>query len=178
MLKALIPDLYLESIHDLDPERLRRRGIKAVLVDLDNTLTQWRYGQPDATLAAWVQRLRDSGIEPFIVSNNRRHRVQAFVEALRIDGLADAVKPRRAGYRKAMRALKIDDPAQVAVLGDQLFTDILGGNRLGAMTILVRPVSQREMLWTRFVRILERAVMRRLLRDGLLQGPQRLTDNP
>lgn len=165
-----MPDLYLKSVYSLDPKALRSRGIRALLVDLDNTLVMWRYGQPGPQEVAWVQSLRSAGIEPCIVSNSRPHRVFACAKALQIPAVADAAKPFGRAFRKAM-ALLGTSPSETAVIGDQLFTDILGGNRLGLYTILVIPVSERELMWTRLVRRLERKVIKRLQLRGLLKGP-------
>ena len=170
MLKALAPDLYLKSFHALDPHALRRRGIRALLVDLDNTLALWRYGRPDPELSRWVDSLRAAGIEPCIVSNARPRRVREFAEALSIPAVWGEFKPRRRAFLRGMELLGAT-PAETAVLGDQLLTDILGGKRLNLFTILVVPMSPRELLWTRLVRRLERWILARLRREGLLSEP-------
>jgi len=166
----LVPDLYIASIYDLDARALRARGIRGLIVDLDNTLVPWHGSETDEALRGWVRRLRDAGIEPCIVSNARSRRVEAVARQLDIPSVPWAAKPRRRAFRRAMERLGVN-PAETAVLGDQLFTDILGAKRLGLYTILVVPVSQREMWWTRQVRRLERRVLAWMKRRGLLTGP-------
>lgn len=171
MLKLLIPDLYIQSIYSLDTAMLRSCGIRGLIVDLDNTLVTWRYGQPDQQLVKWVESLRSDGIEPCIVSNNRVARVQEVGKFLGIPSVGAAVKPRRRAFRRAMEQLGTP-PAETAVLGDQIFTDVLGARRLGLYSILVVPISERELLWTQLVRRLERRWLKWLVRRGLVEGPR------
>ncbi|HEX6988805.1 MAG TPA: YqeG family HAD IIIA-type phosphatase [Bacillota bacterium] len=171
MLGLLVPDLYLTSIHALDAHALRARGIRALIVDLDNTLVPWSGRETGDDVRAWVHRVRAAGLEPCIVSNNSPRRVAEVAGQLGIPCVPAAAKPRRRAFRRAMERLGAA-PQETAVLGDQLFTDILGARRLGLYTILVRPVSERELWWTRQVRRLERWVLARMLRRGLLTGPQ------
>lgn len=174
---AFKPDLYLKTIYDLDPQALRRRGIRALLVDLDNTLVMWRYGQPGEEEAAWMDSVRAAGIQPCIVSNSRPSRVYACADYLQVPAVADAGKPLGRAFRRAMEILGAA-PHETAVIGDQLLTDIFGGNRLGLYTILVVPVSKRELMWTRMMRRIERRLLKSLRERGLLTGPHSLTTNP
>ncbi|HHW74588.1 MAG TPA: HAD hydrolase-like protein, partial [Firmicutes bacterium] len=79
-----------------------------------------------------------------------------------------AVKPRRRAFRKALQILDLT-ASETAVVGDQIFTDVLGGNRLGLYTILVTPINDKEFIWTRMIRCLERFVLKRLQRQGRLK---------
>lgn len=168
MLQLLTPRRYVASAFLLSPAELATHGIRGLIVDLDNTLIPWHGGQPrDARLQKLVRSYREAGIRLCIVSNNRQRRVAAFGQALDVPFIADAVKPRRAPFRRAMAMLKTSSE-ETAVMGDQIFTDILGGNRLGLYTILVKPMSSREFIGTRLVRKLERRVLGTLQRRGLL----------
>jgi HAD superfamily phosphatase (TIGR01668 family) len=141
-------------------------GIKAVLLDLDNTLVEWNNPEPTVELKQWLAAVRARGMQPCLVSNNRGARVSEFAAKVGLPYVSRAVKPRRKGFREAMAKLGVT-PAQTAVVGDQLFTDILGGNRSGAYTILVQPLHPRELLWTRMMRRFERPLLRRWHAEGL-----------
>lgn len=166
----LVPDLYVASIFDLDLEQLRHHGLRGFILDLDNTLVEWGYPEPTEPLRRWVERLRGAGFRACIVSNNSPSRVQAFARSLSVPGIDKAVKPRRGAYRRAM-ALMGTGAAETAVVGDQIFTDILGGKRLGLYTVLVAPVSRTEFLGTRLTRMVEGAWLRHLMRRGRLAAP-------
>lgn len=164
---TLRPGEYRESIFKIDLERLRQRGIRAIMLDLDNTLVQWNHPEPPAGLVVWLERVKAAGFSVCIVSNNSGTRVSQFAGKVGIPFIAKAGKPRRKGFRAAMALLGVT-PAQTAVVGDQIFTDVLGGNRAGAHTILVVPLDPREFIGTRLVRTVERLILRFLDRKGLL----------
>lgn len=160
MLKILKPHLFLRTIYELDFGRLSRRGIHGLIVDLDNTLVG--YNRPDASeqLRSWLARAKQLGFDVCIVSNNLTARVEAFARVIGVKSVSNAAKPRRRGFSLAMSKMGTQ-PATTAVIGDQVFTDILGGNRLGLYTILVHPVDPHEFLTTRLVRRVERLVVHR-----------------
>ncbi len=161
MWRYLQPDLYLTSIYRLPLSHLRDRGIKYLILDLDNTLVRWDSAQLPARLKEWVSRVRGAGFRMCIVTNNSGPRVTALAEAMGVPVLAAAAKPRRRAFRGAMDIMGAR-PAETAVVGDQLFTDVLGGKRLGLYAILVRPLAAREFVATRLMRRLERWVLARL----------------
>lgn len=170
MLKKLTPDLYVKSIYHIDLEDLHRRGIKAIIADLDNTLVAWDDPLPDQRLIAWLKGVQAKGFSVYIVSNNSRDRVQKFARAFGVPAISKAVKPRRGAFRTACEAMGVK-PQEAAIVGDQVFTDVLGGNRLGVYTILVAPVSGKEFVGTKFMRMLERVVLRKLKMLGLTDSP-------
>jgi len=142
----------------ITPQWLRERGLKAVLLDLDNTLVPYKtYGEAPEEIREWLQMLKETGVEVMLVSNGSQRRVRYWREKLGIPGFGPAGKP-WFGFRKALRRLALT-PREVAVVGDQLFTDVLGGNLIGAYTVLVPPISKKEMGYTRLVRRLERWVL-------------------
>lgn len=154
----LKPRARLKSVTAITPEWLRERGLKAILLDLDNTLVPYKtYGEAPQGLLEWLQILKEAGIQVMLVSNGSRRRVHYWREKLEVPGFGPAGKP-WFGFRKALRRLALS-PREVAVVGDQLFTDVLGGNLIGAYTVLVPPLSKREMGYTRLVRKLERWVL-------------------
>ncbi len=165
MLKLLQPDLYVESIHKIDFAYLRSQGIKAICSDLDNTLVPWESDQANPELLAWIEQARAAGFTLYLISNAVPKRFAHFAKLLGLEGIGRAAKPRKKAFLRALRELKLP-AAQVALVGDQIFTDVLGGNRVGLFTILVVPLSQREFIGTRLMRRLERLVLRRLQRQA------------
>ena len=151
------PTMQAPSLEHISVEQLAREGIKGLIIDLDNTMTPWNDIEVSPKVAAWVQGVKAAGIGVCVVSNNnRRQRVAVVAERLGIPFVYQASKPRRRAFRAGMDILKTGQ-GDTAVIGDQLFTDILGGSRLGLYTILVTPISEREHIGTRlFMRRLER----------------------
>jgi len=170
MLRSLAPTWFVESIYDLDLDKLWQHGIRGIITDLDNTLIEWNGPEPDERLLEWTRRVRERGFKVCIVSNNGHLRVEAFARHLDVPFLSKAGKPRRRGLRAAMDILGTT-PQTTALLGDQVFTDVLGGNRLGLTTILVRPIAKKEFLGTRMVRRVEGLVLAALRRRGMLDKP-------
>lgn len=169
-MQLLLPAEYRPSIHAVDLYSLKDRGIRGMIVDLDNTLVAWDHPDPTPEVRDWLETVQGTGIRPCIVSNNGPNRVRNFSRDLQVPAIASAAKPRRRSFREAMRLLGTE-PYETAVVGDQIFTDVLGGNRLGLYTILVVPVTRREFIGTRLVRHVERAVLSYLARKGHLSRP-------
>lgn len=160
MLKLLYPDVYLSSLFHLDLDLLKQRDIRAILFDLDNTIVPRDGEKLEPAVEKWLQDLLKQGFSLAVVSNNGYQRVNALIGSLSIPAVARAVKPMKRAFKKAMRLLNVEGQ-NTAVLGDQIFTDILGGNRLKLFTILVQPLEGREFWATSmFNRRLERSVLR------------------
>lgn len=165
-MQILRPAEYRRSIFAIDLDKLKRLGYRAIMLDLDNTLVRWNHPDPTPPLVEWLRRVRAMGFLPCIVSNNSGSRVSEFAAKLDIPFISNAVKPRRRGFREAMNLLGVQ-PGETVVVGDQIFTDILGGNRAGAYTILVVPIDPKEFFLTQLVRKVERRLLRHLHRKGL-----------
>ncbi|HHV62652.1 MAG TPA: YqeG family HAD IIIA-type phosphatase [Firmicutes bacterium] len=161
MLEILCPDLYVDSICNIDLDKLRKLGIRGIIFDIDNTIVEWGSNQVDPETERWIARAKDSGFRMCILSNNLRRRIKLISEVLGIPYTPAGIKPRKAAFLRAVKLLgtRVEE---TAVVGDQLFTDILGGNLSGLFTILVKPLCRREFITTRFMRVLERLVMRHL----------------
>lgn len=170
MLKLFCPDMYIQSIYFLKPEDLANRGIKGIIVDLDNTLVPWNVEEPDNKLISWFKGFDKRGIKMCIVSNNKKNRVKSFANELSIPFIHKAVKPQKKAFLKGIKLLGTEI-SNTAVIGDQILTDILGGNRLGFYTVLVIPVSSKELWWTRLMRKVERVIINILIKKGLLKKP-------
>ena len=167
MWKRFSPALCIKELAELKPDYLLARGVKGVLLDLDNTLVEWGQVEvPPATLA-WVEAMKKSGLKMCIVSNALEERVKAVGEKLGIPWVSRGIKPRKAPYKKAL-ALLGTAPEETATVGDQLFTDVWGGNRMALFTIWTTPLSTRELFFTRLVRRLERRVAKQLRKKGII----------
>ncbi|MDQ7819448.1 MAG: YqeG family HAD IIIA-type phosphatase [Armatimonadota bacterium] len=153
------PSRTAASVLDLSPQDLRAGGVRGLILDLDNTVVPWGSAAPSADVVRWVSAVRAAGLAVCIVSNSFTSRARRVGEILGVPVVSWAAKPAPWAFRRALRVLGTA-PAQTALVGDQLFTDILGGNLLGLRTILVEPLSPREFVTTRWVRRLEAAVRR------------------
>ncbi len=133
-------DRVCGSIFDLSGPALAARGITLLLADLDNTLAPYGVPLPTDEVRAWNEKLNAAGVTLFVLSNNRHaDRPRVFCAALDIPFIGHAGKPKTGSFWKAMERMGAS-PRQTAIVGDQIFTDILGGNRAGVTTILVRPI--------------------------------------
>lgn len=135
-----IPHLMVNSIYDITPTTLTDMGISLLLLDLDNTMAPYHIQSPSTELRAWIARLKECGIEPFIVSNNHGKRPELFAQALGIGYIAGAGKPSRRSLRQVM-AEKGVEPEHTAIMGDQIYTDVFCGRRAGIFTIAVTPLA-------------------------------------
>ena len=128
------------DIYEITGAALERRGIKLLLADLDNTLVPYGVPLPDERLKAWRDDLNAHGVTLFILSNNRHeNRPRMFAEGLDVPFIGHAGKPKTPSFYRAMEQAGVTKE-QTAIVGDQIFTDILGGNRAGVSTILVQPI--------------------------------------
>lgn len=163
MRHLLLPKQSLDNIFEIDIAHLEKQGIKGIITDMDNTLVPWSDRTVYPRLAEWFTDLKFRGFKLIIVSNNSRDRGGQLARELDIPAIWYAVKPRRRAFRKALDLMKLQ-PGEVAVVGDQIFTDVLGGNRLGLYTIHVQPISEKEFVWTKLMRMLERLFFKDLRR--------------
>ena len=140
MALSLLPHWWGRSVFDIDPAALARRGITLLLADLDNTLVPYGVPEPTAEIRAWKETLAAAGVTLFILSNNRHpQRPERFANALGVPFLGHAGKPKPGGFYRAMEQMDRAS-AQTAIVGDQIFTDILGGRSAGVLTLLVEPI--------------------------------------
>ena len=141
MALPLIPDMVKNSIYELSPDVLGHMGVRLVLADLDNTLSPYEETAPSPALVAWKEALAHSGITLFVVSNSRKsHRCPDFCDALGVPYVRHAGKPGTKGFREALEHAGVNS-SQAIMVGDQIFTDILGANRAGVATVLVKPMA-------------------------------------
>lgn len=165
-MSALQPNDVIDHVRAITPEFLAARGLRGLLIDLDNTLIPYgSYEEGGATeMIGWARDLQDAGIRLFLLSNATSKRAAFWLEKLGFQGVGMAGKPNPRAYRKALSEIGL--PAQqVGMVGDQLFTDVLGGNLSGMHTVLVRPLVNNALPHTKIARRLERLVLRRYGHD-------------
>lgn len=151
----------VEAVWNIPPQRLWQQGIRALILDLDNTLVDWNQEYLRPEVEAWAQACRRAGISLCLCTNARRSsRVGRIASKIGASYLLRAGKPFAKAWRRALWLLR-SRPEEAAVIGDQVFTDIWGANRMGLFTILVRPLSKRDFFATRLPRRLERRLLRR-----------------
>jgi uncharacterized protein len=168
VLKHFLPDQHVKSVLDITAEELKQKGIKGIITDLDNTLVEWDRPLATAKIAEWFKEMQKSQIKVMIVSNNNESRVKAFSDPLNIPFIFRARKPLTRAFLKALNQMGLQKDETV-VIGDQLLTDVLGGNRSGFHTILVVPVAQTDGLATKFNRMVERRILNWFKKKGKLQ---------
>lgn len=154
MRRMLKPRQAVTSIFDIDMQALWESGYEYLILDVDNTITAWNTYQVSDKLKNWVLWLKNRGFRICLLSNNSQERVQQIASELGVIAAPRGGKPSSAAFQSAVTALGASSD-NTLVIGDQLFTDILGGNWAGMYTILVEPIDKKEFIGTRFVRILE-----------------------
>ena len=133
-MSRFIPDYMFDKFDDITPEFLTSLGIKALLIDIDNTLAPYEQEVPDERIVSWFGALSDSGIKATLISNNHKERVEKFNADLGLPAMPDAKKPLSKNLLRAMRDMG-SDKSNTAVIGDQILTDIYAGKRLGLRAI-------------------------------------------
>jgi len=166
--KLLCPQIIVKTLYDIDINTLEQQGIRGIIFDLDNTIIPWDSPNMSPGIIQWLNNLLARGFNICLVSNNMGKRVQTIAGIFGIPFVSRAYKPAKTGFRQAIAAMELTN-SQVAVVGDQLFTDILGGNRLGLYTIWVAPISGKEFIGTKITRRLEKLAVRILRAKGLMK---------
>ena len=159
----LYPKLYLTNVKEITIEILKKHNIKGLILDIDNTLIDFDKNLLEGCIE-WCDNLKKQGIKMFILSNtNKVHKVRKVAETLNLEYLYFAHKPSKNGFKKAMKILNLK-PENIAVVGDQVFTDVFGGNRCKMFTILTKPIDTRDIWLTRLKRPWEKIVINKYLR--------------
>ena len=159
-MKLFAPEFVFQSVTEITPEFLQKNHIKALVLDVDNTLTTHGNPEPGQGVPEWLELMREAGIPMMIVSNNSRERVQPFAALLKLDFVSRGCKPLTIGMAKACKRFGLL-PHEVAIVGDQLFTDILGGKLYGMRSILTEPLQPEEGPFFRLKRKLEQNLMKK-----------------
>ena len=161
MNKYLIPDITVDSIDDLSGEFFRERGIKAVFLDIDNTLVTPKTAVPDERASRFLKSLEEAGITACLVSNNKRERVETFSGGKYMT-IHRAGKPFTLSYRRFLRKLSLKK-SEVAAVGDQFYSDVYAAKKLGILMVYVKPIEiGNEGPFVHFKRQLERKIIAKL----------------
>lgn len=159
MAKTLVPDYVFSSFSEVTPRFLKDNNIKALLSDVDNTLSPYEDATPNENVRAWIESLHENGIKIALVSNNHEDRITLYNSEMGLPAFFDAGKPSRKAYFKAAEELSVDI-CDCAVLGDQLLTDCWSARRLGIRAIIVPPLRDKRDLFHRAKRLIEVPFMR------------------
>lgn len=155
----LYPDDRFHRVTDISVDYLREKGVRYLVLDVDNTLTTHGHPVPADGVKEWLHLMQTNGISPVILSNNRPERVEPFAKSLNLPCVADGRKPLCGGFERC-RALFECQKKEMALVGDQLLTDVWGAHRYGIPALLVEPIEPEKMWFFRCKRLFERMLMR------------------
>ena len=170
MLHLFCPDYRCPCISEVPIERLKKEGIKAIILDLDNTLLPWNENTPSEKNIAWVQKVKSAGIKVVLLSNNGGLRLENISAILGITAISWGVKPLPTGFKRAFRFLKVQSHGEVLVIGDQLITDVFGAKKMNFKALWVESICRKEFIFTRVTRKLERILIKQLTKKGIMPG--------
>jgi len=158
MFEKFYPDIYIDSVFELPLDLFAEKGVRALVFDIDNTLTPYDEAYPDSSIVELIAFLSDKGFKPMILSNNNRERVHKYNSRLRIPAVFKGGKP---GTKKLMKLLASsgESPKTAAFIGDQIFTDVLCGHNAGMLSVYVHPICERDQLITKVKRPLDKIVL-------------------
>ena len=159
----IYPRLYCKNILEVKPEFLKENNIKALILDVDNTLLDFDLKIIDG-LEDWGKTMKENEIKCIILSNsNKETKVKMVADLLGIDYIKFAMKPLKRGFKMAQKKLEIPNE-NIAAIGDQIFTDVIGANRMKMFSILVKPLAEKDLWMTRFKRPIEELVIKKYLK--------------
>ena len=165
-MKNLIPNIYQESIYTISYEKLKKDNIKCLLFDLDNTCVGYHEKNPTKELKELFLRLTKMGFKVIIFSNSTPKRLAPF-STLNIVLHPSSRKPFKKNFVKILNKYHYKK-CDVCIIGDQLFTDILGGNRTGIKTCLVNPMTNEDLIFTKILRMTEQIIFKKLADKNIL----------
>ena len=165
---SFVPDIMYDTVFDITPEDLTSRGIRAVVLDIDNTLVTYGVAEPTDEVIAWVGTLKQAGLFVAIASNNHEPRVALFNKKLGVFTTWESKKPFARSVRAACAHFGVKE-TEAAVIGDQIFTDVWCARNAGALAILVKPIPYPENLFFKCKRILEKPFIRAYRRRNNLK---------
>ncbi len=161
-MSLLKPTVALNKVTDIHLPLLRRLGTDAILLDVDNTLASPTSKIPYDGVKEWLAEIQAGGVQIVICSNNYKKRIRPFADSLGLDCVAMSMKPFPFGFNRAKRKLR-EKPQSVVVVGDQVYTDVLGANLAGMKSILLEPQSEEHGFSIMVRRKMEKGIRRKLL---------------
>ncbi len=154
------PDLFLERVTDITPEMLKKLNIKGLLLDVDNTLSTHHGMVLTDGLLEWIAEMQSAGIELLVFSNSKERRVKPFAKKIGLPYISLGLKPLPFGYFRGAKRLGLK-PKNIALVGDQFFTDLLGAKLTGTKIILLKPILLEDKLSFKIRRNLERRIYKK-----------------
>ena len=162
----LYPNAYFEKVEQITIEYLQNHGIKALILDVDNTLIDYNRNLSERVIN-WAKKLKEEKIKLYILSNtNHKEKVEEVAKALDVPYKTLAKKPFKSGFLKVEKILK-EKPENIGVVGDQIFTDVIGGNRCKMYTILVNPIDKKDFWYTAWKRPLENKIKNKYIKKNV-----------
>ena len=160
---TIYPKLYCKKITDIKVEYLKKHNINALILDVDNTLLEFDLNIIDG-LEDWYKNINENDIKCIILSNsNKLKKIKMVADLLGIPFITFATKPLKRGFIKAQKQLNVPNE-NIAVIGDQIFTDVIGANRSKMYSILVEPIAKKDIWMTKIKRPLEELIIKKYLK--------------
>ena len=159
MFKSFIPFAHAQSIYEIDPEFFKRNGVKTLFIDLDNTLDSYKARAPQERTINLVNKIKETGVIPVIISNNRPERVSGYAEALGIEFLASARKPFSTRIKKELAKRNLANE-EVMLVGDQMMTDVQAARGAKIRVVLTEKIVKEDQWTTHINRIFDRPIRR------------------
>ncbi len=156
------PDYIFEKTTKITPQFLAEKGIKNLLLDVDNTLTTHDNPEPSPGIEEWLDTMRENGINMMIISNNNKARVAPFAARLGLQFSSMSCKPLPIGYARGLKLLG-GNRKNTAIVGDQIFTDVMGGNIMGMPALMVLPIQAEESAGFKLKRKIEKGFVEKYL---------------
>ena len=150
---SFLPTIIVDSVTQLTPQMLKDRGIELLMLDFDNTIVPYTTSTPTEEMHRWLERMSQSSIQLCVVSNSHKDRVKIFCRKYGIDCITHANKPFPKGITECLEKYQID-PKECALVGDQIFTDTMGANGCGVMSILVKAIDNHN-IWLKLRHVAE-----------------------
>lgn len=169
MFEVLKPKVYVNSVYDIDLMKLKKtKKIKGIIIDLDNTLVAWGKKEVNQRIIDWVEEAKRIGLKICIVSNTNSKRVAELAQIFDVPYHSKYLKPFSIAFNNGLKILDTKK-SETVVIGDQIFTDMWGGNRLKILTILVTPIVKKDSIGTFLHRNFEKIIISFWLRKGMIK---------
>lgn len=158
------PKGYFKKISEISIDYLKENKIKGLILDVDNTLIDY-YKKISEDTIRWANKLKKNEIKMYILSNsNKKEKVKEVAQKLELEYSYFGMKPLKRGFKKAKQILGLEN-SEIAVIGDQLFTDVIGANRMKMFSILVEPIEEKDILITLIKRPIENYIKKKYIQN-------------
>ena len=165
----LYPNAHFNNVREITIDFLQNNKINALILDVDNTLIDYDRNLSQDTVE-WAENLKKNKIKLYILSNtNKQEKVKEVAKKLQVEYIYFAKKPLKTGFRKVQRILN-EESVNIGVVGDQIFTDVVGGNRCKMFTILVEPIAEKDIWITLIKRPIENAIKKRYMKKQIIEN--------